>query len=146
MRSTTFHGGALCALLLALAGPTQAGQALFQQHCTSCHGGDAEGIPGLAPPLRHAQLWQGLGEDAGRYITGVMAGGMSGQLSAQGQLYIGLVMPPQSHLPSAELAAVADYLLQLNGLQQSVSPADVESARNQPPSHAALRALRPKNL
>ena len=71
---------------------------------------------------------------------------MSGKISAQGQLYIGLVMPPQSHLPSDELAQVASYLLNLNGVKATVTAADVEQARSPAQTHAQLRALRPQNL
>ena len=146
MRDLARKGGALCALLLALGGTARAGEELFRKHCSACHGAGAEGIPGLAPPLAHPALWQGLGEQAPRYLTGVMAAGMSGKLSAQGQLYIGLVMPPQAHLPSDELAQVAGYLLGLNGVKATVTAADVERARSPAPTHAELRALRPQNL
>ena len=146
MRDRVAKGGALCALLLALGGTAQASEALFQKHCASCHGVSAEGIPGLAPPLAHPALWQGLGEQAPHYLTGVMAAGMSGKISAQGQLYIGLVMPPQSHLPSDELAQVASYLLNLNGVKATVTAAEVEHARSPAQTHAQLRALRPQNL
>lgn len=146
MRNQLKISGALSALLLALGATAHASEALYQQHCSSCHGFSAEGIPGLAPPLAHSALWQGLGDQAPRYITGVMAGGMSGKLQSQGQLYIGLVMPPQSHLPAAELASVASYLLKLSGVDQDVSVEAVEQARSAPMSHGQLRALRPQNL
>lgn len=138
-------GGALCALLLAL-GTAQAGEALFKQNCASCHGMHAEGIPGLAPPLKHEALWQGLGDNAKPYITGVMASGLSGQLSAMGQMYFGLVMPPQQIQAPHDLAAIASYILTLNGVTQTVTADEVTAARNAAPVHSALRALRPKNL
>lgn len=138
-------GGALAALLLAL-GNAQASEALFQQNCASCHGMNAEGIPGLAPPLQHEALWQGLGENAKPYITGVMASGLSGQLSAMGQMYFGLVMPPQTVQKPEDLASIASYVLTLNGLSASVSADEVLAARNPAPAHSELRALRPKNL
>ena len=146
MRNVLSRSGALCALLLALGGTAQADEALFKQNCSSCHGEQAEGIPGLAPPLAHAQLWQGLGDNAVAYITGVMANGMSGQLTAQGQMYIGLVMPPQRHQAPEDLASVANHVLQLNGVSARVSAADVEQARAASLGHAELRSLRPKNL
>lgn len=146
MPKLLFKHGALGALLLALGSTAQASEALFQEHCSSCHGTQAEGIPGLAPALVNHDLWHSLAEQAPRYITGVMASGLSGKLSSNGQLYIGLVMPPQSHLPSAELASVASYVLSLNGLQTAVSSESVEQARKDALSHAQLRALRPQHL
>jgi ubiquinol-cytochrome c reductase cytochrome c subunit len=49
----------LLTALLALAHPTPApaqpdGRALYQLACSSCHGDNAQGIPGTAPSLRHA--------------------------------------------------------------------------------------------
>jgi mono/diheme cytochrome c family protein len=146
MRKTLSRSGALCALLLALGSTAQASEALFKQNCAACHGEQAEGIPGLAPPLAHPQLWQGLGDNATGYITGVMAGGLSGQLTAQGQMYFGLVMPPQRHQAAEDLASVANYVLGLNGVSAKVTAADVEQARTDAPGHAQLRSLRPQNL
>lgn len=145
MPNAWVKGGALAALLLAL-GTAQASEELFKQNCASCHGMNAEGIPGLAPPLKHEALWQGLGENAKGYITGVMASGLSGQLSAMGQMYFGLVMPPQQVQQPADLAAVATYVLSLNGINTTVSAEDVLAARSAAPANSELRALRPKNL
>lgn len=135
-------GGAVAALLLcgqALAG----GEALFNQHCSSCHGVGAGGIAGIAPPLRNPALWQKLGEQAPAYLSGVWASGMSGTLEIDGQTYRGLVMPPQTQIPAAELEQIAGYLLhEVNGAAPTVGQAQIEAARQNPPGHPQLRALR----
>jgi len=135
-------GGAL-ALLMASGQALADGKQLFNQHCSSCHGAEGAGIDGVAPPLRNPSLWQRLGEQAPTYLTGVWAGGLSGSLEVDGQTYRGLVMPPQTQIPAADLEQVSGYLLHdLNGAKQRVERAQIEAARQAPLSHQQLRALR----
>ncbi|PJI44957.1 MAG: cytochrome C [Rhizobium sp.] len=119
------------------------GEAKFASVCAACHGDKGVGTEGLAPPLVDPALWQALGDKAPRYIAGVMAGGMSGKITANGIDYVGLVMPPQAELGADDLVAVAAYVLkELNGLPAGPDKAEVEAALAQPPSHKELRALR----
>lgn len=135
-------GGAL-ALLLASGQVLAGGEQLFDQHCSSCHGAGGAGIDGVAPPLRNPSLWQRLGAQAPTYLSGIWASGLSGSLEVDGQTYRGLVMPPQTQVPAAELAQIADYLLHdLNGVDQRVEQAQIEAARQTPTSHQQLRTLR----
>lgn len=83
--------------LVGLGAAAHASEELFGEHCAACHGTDAQSTPGLAPPLAYPALWQGLGQDAAGYLAGVVRHGLSGRLQSQGQVYSGLVMPPQSH-------------------------------------------------
>ena len=133
-------------LLIASASVSEAGatgEATFASVCAACHGDKGVGTEGLAPPLVDPALWQALGDKAPRYIASVMAGGMSGRITANGIDYIGLVMPPQTQLGADDLAAVAGYVLkELNGLPAGPDKAMVEAALAQPPSHKELRALR----
>jgi mono/diheme cytochrome c family protein len=119
------------------------GAAVFLKNCATCHGTTAEGIDGLAPPLRNAELWSKLGSSAPDYISGVVTSGMSGKISVEGQSYRGMVMPPQTHLSSAELAAVASYVLkELNGHAAKVDAELIEAKRQAPVAHTRLLALR----
>lgn len=147
MNKTTMMRSVRALALLAgglLASQAMAdGESLFNQRCSSCHGVGAVGIDGIAPPLKNPALWQQLGAQAPVYLAGVWAGGMSGKLEINGQTYIGLVMPPQTQIPPAELEQIGQYLLQkVNGTTQSVSQAQIEAARQAPPAHAQLRSLR----
>lgn len=119
------------------------GAAVFLNNCASCHGASAEGIDGLAPPLRNTELWSKLGSSAPDYISGVVTSGMSGKISVEGQSYRGMVMPPQTHLSSAELAAVSTYVLkELNG-HSAIVPAElIEAKKQMPVAHTKLLALR----
>ena len=88
----------------ALADAGETGEALFSSICAACHGDQGQGTAGIAPPLVDPTLWQGLGDKAPVYIAGVMAGGMSGKINANGVDYIGLVMPTQGLQQRASLA------------------------------------------
>jgi mono/diheme cytochrome c family protein len=120
------------------------GKDMFVAVCEACHGEGGVGTEGVAPPLVDPALWSRLGDKAPAYLAGVLAGGLSGKISANGIDYIGLVMPPQSEAGSSkELAAVANYVLKdLNGLASVADAAGIDAALNAPQSHKQLRALR----
>jgi len=128
----------------ASAGSAHAdGAALFAETCAACHGEAGVGVPGLAPPLARPAFWAGLGDKAPTYLAGVMAAGLSGKLTVDGQLYIGLVMPPQSAVDPAALAEIGTYVLTtLGGTSGALSAEAVATARATPPAVADLRALR----
>jgi mono/diheme cytochrome c family protein len=97
----------------------------------------------LAPPLVDAALFAGFGEGAPTYVAGVLLGGLSGQIVANGEVYAGLAMPSQSSMTDEELAAVANYVLgELNGLEARLAASTVAEMRAKPPSHVELQALR----
>lgn len=120
------------------------GKEMFVTVCEACHGEGGIGTEGVAPPLVDPELWSRLGDKAPSYIAGVLAGGLSGKISAKGIDYIGLVMPPQSEAGSAEeLAAVANYVLKdLNGLSGTTDAAAIDAALKAPQAHKQLRAMR----
>lgn len=120
------------------------GKEFFATVCAACHGEGGVGTDGLAPPLVDAELWDALGDKSPAYIAGVMANGLSGKITVNGQDYIGLVMPPQTESGTPEeLVAAANYVLQeLNGKPQKVSIADLDAASTPPLTHKQLRALR----
>lgn len=120
------------------------GKDMFVAVCEACHGEGGVGTEGVAPPLVDPDLWSRLGDKAPAYLAGVLAGGLSGKISAKGIDYIGLVMPPQSEGASAEeLAAVANYVLKdLNGLSATTDAADIHAALKAPQTHKQLRAMR----
>lgn len=139
--------GTFSILVLALLGaPAMAGEAgetLFVDSCSGCHQLAGAGQAGLAPPLTDKALWTGLGPRGTDYIAGVMMGGLTGTITAAGQKYIGLAMPPQDWMTDEEMQAVADYVLNdLNGLGLDIPVETFAALRQAPPSHSALRALR----
>lgn len=135
-------------LLLAAVAPAanaQDGKALFDSVCAACHQAGGVGNPGIAPPLNDAALWQRLGDRAPGYVAGVMAAGLTGTIQSGGQVYAGLVMPPQA-MSDEELAAIGSYLLgTLNQTGQAIEPALIARTRAAPPSHSALQKLRKRS-
>ncbi|WP_353475830.1 cytochrome c (plasmid) [Salipiger sp. H15] len=120
------------------------GAELYNTTCSACHAEGGLGTPGFAPPLARPDFWAGLGDQAVPYISGVMASGLSGTLTIDGQLYAGLLMPPMHDASPEELAAVATYVLQeFGGQTAEVTAEDVTAAREAAPGHADLRAMRP---
>ena len=134
------------------AGPAPAadtsGAALFASRCAVCHGAQAAGVPGYFPSL-HEQVVGFAKTEAGRdYLVMVVTTGLAGQLEIAGVKYNN-VMPAQSGLSEAEVAAVLNYLagdLGKNDLGDSALTVEsVRSARTRHPenSNQATRALRP---
>lgn len=139
--------GAAILLLAGLGAPAAAlaedGAALFETSCSACHQSGGIGNPGIAPPLNDPALWQRLGTRAPDYVAGVMISGMSGTITAGGQIYAGLIMPSHAAITDAELAAIGTYILStVNATGLALDAAHLEAARQAKPSHADLRKLR----
>lgn len=138
------------AVLLALAillpgvaiGGESDGQELFAAHCGACHGAEAEGIPGLAPPLAGRDLAR-----AREQILHTVLSGLTGVIKVGEEFYDG-VMPPFAALSDAEIAALVDYVVSLGTSTQvprtpRTTPAEVAEARKATMTAAELRARRP---
>jgi mono/diheme cytochrome c family protein len=124
------------------------GATVFAGRCAVCHGPEAAGIPGSFPSL-HEQIVAFAKLPQGRdYLVMVVTTGLMGSLKVGGVSYNG-VMPAQSGLSEAEVAAVLSYLAADLGKNDSgpvpLSPADVADtrARHTDKSAQATRALRP---
>jgi mono/diheme cytochrome c family protein len=132
----------------ARADPPIVGATVFANHCAVCHGPDAAGIPGSFPPL-HEQVVGFAKSPAGReYLIMVVTTGLAGDLPVGGITYRG-VMPAQTTLSEAELAAALNYLAAGLDKLKPVRPAftakeviDVR-ARHADKSPQNTRALRP---
>ncbi len=132
----------------AAADAGAAGADVFANRCAVCHGPQAAGIPGTFPSL-HEQVVAFARTPEGRdYLVMVVTTGLMGTLKVGGVGYNG-VMPAQSGLSEAEVAAVLSFLA--SGMDKSESAAaalsakDVTEARARHPDRAAqsTRALRP---
>jgi len=100
------------ALFLALSPAfAQEGKALYGQYCASCHGAEAQGIPGAIPPLAGNPRVQ---DEA--YVVKVVREGLSGPLEVGGVTYSG-VMPPMPQVSEAQARAIAQHLKGLSGTQ-----------------------------
>ena len=131
------------ALLVAPVLADEAGRSLFDDNCSGCHQVGGIGSPGLAPPLVDPELFAAFGETAPAYVAGVLLGGLSGEIVADGETYLGLAMPSQSWMTDEELAAVGNYVLgELNELDVQVTASMLAGMRTKVPGHAELLALR----
>lgn len=134
---------AALALGTAPVAAAEAGKTLFNDNCSGCHQLGGIGSPGLAPPLVDPALWSGLGDEAPAYIASVLAGGLSGTITANGETYRGLAMPSHSWMTDEEMSEVANYVLgDLNGLDRKFTPEDAATARLDARSHRDLIAQR----
>ena len=130
----------------AAAGELQGAQ-VFSSRCAVCHGPEAAGIPGAFPPLREQVVTFAKSAEGRDYLAMVVTTGLMGTLKIGGTSYLG-VMPAQSGLTEADIAAVLTYLA--SGRDKlddaaALTAADVVAARAR---HAdktpqATRALRP---
>ena len=132
----------------ASAADGAAGAAVFASRCAVCHGPQAAGIPGSFPSL-HEQVVAFAKMPQGRdYLVMVVTTGLMGTLKVGGVTYNG-VMPAQSGLSEAEIAAVLSYLASGLGTDAAgtaaLSAADVTEARARHTDGApqSTRALRP---
>jgi cytochrome c5 len=83
---------------------------VFSARCVICHQQNAQGVPGMYPPLANSignylQLKQGR-----EYLIEVALHGMTGAVDVNGTTYNGL-MPSFSQLPDAEIADALNYVL-----------------------------------
>jgi mono/diheme cytochrome c family protein len=162
IKSRSLHGRAAAAGLVtaiglaavgtgalpALADETAAsGATVFAGRCAVCHGADAAGIPGSFPSLHEQIVTFGKTPQGRDYLTMVVTTGLMGDLKVAGVTYHG-VMPPQSGLSEAEVAAVLSYLISDRGKDASaavITAKDVTDARarHTTPTAQTTYALRP---
>lgn len=150
MRMMHFSGMAALALLMATAGGNAAaadsGEKIFQNSCAMCHQAQAQGMPGLAPPLKGSQ-WSKFAA-ARTYVPGVLLAGMNGSLPMESGNFVG-VMPPQNRLSDDDIASVVNYLFgDVNAVAgwKAISSAEIATLRQATPAVSALKAQRKQAL
>jgi mono/diheme cytochrome c family protein len=85
--------------------PLKHGAKLFKRQCQQCHQADAEGIPGVYPPLSKSEWINGL-EDR---IIKVLLLGMAGPITVEGHEFNGN-MPAVNMWSDKDIAAVLTYV------------------------------------
>jgi mono/diheme cytochrome c family protein len=129
------------------SGAAPSGAAVFAGRCAVCHGAEAAGIPGSFPSL-HEQIVGFAKTPEGRdYLVMVVTTGLMGELKVAGVTYRG-VMPAQSGLSDAEIAAVITYLGSDRGKDTAVTALtadEVQAIHGRHPDRSpqTTRALRP---
>ena len=84
--------------------PVDRGQAVFAKNCVACHQANAQGVPGVFPPLADSDLIQKTPLEAARIIQG----GRAGPLTVNGASYNGVM--PALGLSDQEVADALNYV------------------------------------
>lgn len=87
----------------------QTGAAVFTR-CAACHLATRAGVPGAFPPLRGNVTSLAANPAGRRYLALAVIRGLAGPITVAGRPYRG-VMPAQSGLNDAQVAAVLNHLL-----------------------------------
>ncbi|POZ59948.1 nitrite reductase, copper-containing [Chromobacterium alticapitis] len=108
--------------------PADHGQAVFSKNCVACHQANAQGVPGVFPPLANSDLIQKTPLEAARIILG----GRAGQLTVNGVSYNGVM--PSLDLSDEEVTDVLNYVsVKFNQGKPVVTVDDVKKLRAQKP-------------
>ncbi|WP_430810289.1 MULTISPECIES: c-type cytochrome [unclassified Carboxylicivirga] len=81
------------------------GKQAYLRHCMACHQRNANGLPGMYPPLANNKMVSG---DPSPLID-IVLNGMSGEIEVNGQKYNG-VMASYRNLSDQEIADILNYL------------------------------------
>jgi mono/diheme cytochrome c family protein len=109
---------------------TADGAAVYTTICTACHQPDAEGAPGLAPPLAGTLANRARTEAGRSYFAQVLISGMIGPIVTRDGKFNGN-MPSFAALPDEDLIAVIGHVLKtFNGVDEAVRAEDFAAARS----------------
>jgi mono/diheme cytochrome c family protein len=123
-------------LFVTTAGATDAGKALYERHCLTCHQADGYGVPNLQPAIAGGTWVTG---DAKALAMFVMTGGFDS--AARKDSDNGNVMPPFAQLSDEDLAGILTFIRGKFGRgAAAVSAADVAGARAGLPKPGAAPA------
>ncbi len=90
----------------ALSPQAKAGQAVFAQDCSSCHGPQGQGTPGVFPPLANNPFVTGNPQA----VISVLLDGKQGLTTVNGQSYKGQMPPWKATLSNKQIADVATFI------------------------------------
>lgn len=94
------------------AGDVAAGKTLFQQSCASCHGPNAEGVPGLGKDMTTSTFIQGLNDQ--ELLTFVK----TGRPTSDPLNTTGVDMPPKGGNPALNDAQILDIIAFIHSVQK----------------------------
>ncbi len=107
-------------------GPTADGQQAYLDNCAACHQPDGKGLAGAFPPLAGSDWLQG---KTAAEVASTVLSGLEGEIVVNGATYNSL-MPAQSHISDADIAAITTYVLnQWGNPGGSITEAEVGTRR-----------------
>jgi len=83
-----------------------AGQSVYAQNCSVCHGAAGQGNPGVFPPLAGNPFVTG----DPKKVIGVLENGLHGAISVDGKTYNGQMPAWKSQLSAKDIAGVITYI------------------------------------
>ncbi len=111
----------------------EAGRALYQGTCSTCHMANGEGMDGLFPPLAKSDY---IAADP-QAVPRVILHGLQGKVTVNGTDYDS-IMPPMAQLTDDEVANISTYVLNTWGNPGGrVSKAEAAAIRQQKPANAS---------
>jgi nitrite reductase (NO-forming) len=109
-----------------------AGKAIFEGTCATCHQATGEGLPGVFPPLAKSSLIAA----TPRRVPDIILHGLNGKVTVNGTDY-NSVMPPMAQLTDDEVANLATFVLNSWGNPGGkVTKEEVAKLRAAPPAPA----------
>ena len=119
-------GGAYQAFGQSSAPDPEAGKQPYLDNCAACHQPDGKGLAGAFPPLAASDWLQG---KTATEVAATVLEGLQGEIVVNGVTYDSL-MPAQSHISDADIAAITTYVLNSWGNPGgSISAAQVAAQR-----------------
>src|SRR5690606_1992068 len=100
-------GAAWYSLSPAAAQTAADGKAAYEANCAACHQPDGRGLAGAFPPLAESDWLHG--KSPADVVTTVLQG-LEGEIVVNNVTYNSL-MPAQSHISDADIAAIATYVM-----------------------------------
>jgi mono/diheme cytochrome c family protein len=101
------------------------GEDIYRKACLTCHQADGSGVPGMYPPLNHAEKIMG----PSRGLIKVILFGQKGPAVINGQTYR-QQMPPQKLLNDSTVAVLVNYVKKTWGdVEGTVTAEDVRKIR-----------------
>lgn len=97
------------AVLPAVAQAAPSGSDLYAQNCAVCHQADASGMAGQYPPLKNRIDKIAATPDGKRYLADLLTHGMSGEIEAGGDTYVGY-MPRFAQLKDEDIASILNWI------------------------------------
>ena len=113
---------------VTLSEQAQRGQAVYQQHCSSCHQPTGQGIPDNIPPLANSE-WMSAQPTV---PIRIVLHGLNGPISVAGSTYDGVMLAHKDILSDQQIADVLSYCRVAWGAQgDAISVDTVTDIRNQ---------------
>ncbi len=105
------------------AGAAHAGQGVYQQNCSTCHGVAGAGTPGAFPPLNGNPFVTGNAND----VISTVLNGKTGPITVNGASFNGTMPPWKATLSNKDIANVVTYIRTTLGTNHAspVTQADV---------------------